>query len=153
MHEKVKHSLSPRLNKKSLNNQEGENQQSQNLTMLESLDDDNLLFQSPLATEEEVLVEVRKKVWKHLALTDSINEDENAIDFIIKKYIQVVNMWNDIGDIASIDKDILDKYIKVRSLELRALNMLREDVWLKKKQAINIKVMRNNSLSRWSLSI
>ena len=103
--------------------------------------------------EEEVLVEVRKKVWKHLALTDSINEDENAIDFIIKKYIQVVNMWNDIGDIASIDKDILDKYIKVRSLELRALNMLREDVWLKKKQAINIKVMRNNSLSRWSLSI
>ncbi len=97
-------------------------------------------------------LEARRKVSKHLRLANLIEEWETPIDFIVKKYIDTMELGSNFL-IDEVDPKVLDKYIKLEKLKLKAMEMMREDIWLKKKQEINIKVWRESSLWRRSLWI
>lgn len=97
-------------------------------------------------------LEARRKVSKHLRLANLIEDDETPIDFIVKKYIDTMEMGSNFL-IDEVDPKVLDKYIKLEKLKLKAMEMMREDIWLKKKQEINIKVWRESTLGRRSLWI
>ena len=117
-------------------------------------EDHEIVLEAPnrLSTEEEIQIEARKKVSKHLSLANLIEEWETPIDFIVKKYIDTIQFGSNLL-IDDMDPKILDKYIKIEKLKLKAMEMMREDIWLKKKQEINIKVWRDSSLWRRSLWI
>ena len=97
-------------------------------------------------------LEARKKVSKHLHSANLIEQWETPIDFIVKKYIDTIELGSKFS-IDEIDPKILDKYIKLEKIKLKAMEMMREDIGLKRKQEINIKVWRESSLGRRSLWI
>lgn len=82
---------------------------------------------------------------------EQIGDNENALDYIVKQYLDVLKL-TDITDPAEIDKDVLSWMIKLETLRLKALAMMREDIWLKKKQDIKVTITRE-SLDRSRLSI
>lgn len=102
--------------------------------------------------EESLQVVARTKVSNQLKSNWYLAEGEDVYDFILWQYIDTIRTSDDIISWA-IDSKYASSVSSAQRLKLKAIDMMKEDMWLKAKKWVNINIGKITSIPWNKLSI